>query len=285
MKLYLTNQIRYNIFRLGKRTPPRISPPTFHNLDICYCDLNSKDCRFSPTEYLYSLANMTSPINDPPETKATVLISGEGSNLQALIDATTTTMPYLKIIRVISNKSAANGLNRAKKASIPTAYHNLISGKYLASGEKDPAVRKAGREKYDADLAKLILKDEPDLVICAGWMHILSPEFLNPLEKKNLPVINLHPALPGKYDGAGAIGRAYQDFKDGKLENDTTGIMIHYVISEVDRGTPIVIRQVKVEQGETLEDLETKIHGHEHQLILEGTAMAIHNIWEDRRKD
>lgn len=108
-------------------------------------------------------------MHDPPVTKVSVLISGEGSNLQALIDATTTTMPYLKIIRVISNKSGANGLNRAKNASIPTAYHNLVSGKYLASGEKDPAVRKAGREKYDADLAKLILADEPDLVVCAGW--------------------------------------------------------------------------------------------------------------------
>ena len=223
-------------------------------------------------------------MHDPPVTKLSVLISGEGSNLQALIDATTSTLPYVKIIRVISNKSGANGLNRAKNASIPTAYHNLISGKYLASGEKDSAVRKAGREKYDADLAKLILADEPDLVVCAGWMHILSPEFLDPLAEKNLPVINLHPALPGKYDGAGAIERAFEDFQNGKLEDDTTGIMIHYVISEVDRGQPIVIRKIKCQTGETLDDLKTRIHSQEHQLILEGTAMAIHNIWEERRK-
>lgn len=136
-------------------------------------------------------------MHDPPPTKATVLISGEGSNLQALIDASTTTMPHLKIVRVISNKAKANGLNRAKAASIPTAYHNLISGKYYASSEQNPAVKSAAREKYDADLASLILADEPDIVICAGFMHVFSEYFLNPLNEKKVPVINLHPALPG----------------------------------------------------------------------------------------
>jgi phosphoribosylglycinamide formyltransferase len=134
---------------------------------------------------------------DPNPTKATILISGEGSNLQALIDASVTTMPYLKIIRVISNKAKANGLNRAKNASIPTAYHNLVSGKYHAAGEKDQEVKQAARVKYDADLADIVLKDEPDLVICAGWMHVLAPSFLDPLAERDVPVINLHPALPG----------------------------------------------------------------------------------------
>jgi len=137
-------------------------------------------------------------MHDLPSTKATVLISGEGSNLQALIDASSNVMPYLKIIRVISNKAQANGLNRAKNASIPTAYHNLISGKYYKSGEKDQKVKKVAREKYDADLANLVLKDQPDIVICAGWMHVLTPQFLDPLAEKKIPVINLHPALPGK---------------------------------------------------------------------------------------
>ncbi len=133
-----------------------------------------------------------------PETRVTVLISGEGSNLQALIDASTTTMPYLKIVRVISNKAQANGLNRAKMASIPTRYQNLVSGKYYQSGEKDPNVKRAARQKYDADLAAIVLEDSPDIVVCAGWMHILTPEFLEPLAKRKVDVINLHPALPGK---------------------------------------------------------------------------------------
>jgi len=107
-------------------------------------------------------------MHDPPPTKATVLISGEGSNLQALIDASSSTLPYLKLTRVISNRAGANGLNRAKSASIPTTYHNLVAGKYHALGEKDLVVKQAAREKYDADLADIVLADEPDIIICAG---------------------------------------------------------------------------------------------------------------------
>lgn len=172
-------------------------------------------------------------MHDPPLTKVTVLISGNGSNLQALIDASSSTMPYLKIVRVISNRANAFGLTRAQNASIPTTYHNLIAGKYHASGERDPAVKQKAREKYDADLAEKVLADEPDLVVCAGWMHILAPTFLNPLTERKVPVINLHPALPGKYDGTGAIQRAYDDYHKGILEHDKTGIMIHYVIRYV----------------------------------------------------
>ena len=108
-------------------------------------------------------------MHNPPPTKITVLISGNGSNLQALIDASTTTMPHLKIVRVISNKKQAYGLERAEKASIATLYHNLVAGKYYAPGEKDAEVKLKAREKYDADLAKLVIADSPDLVVCAGW--------------------------------------------------------------------------------------------------------------------
>jgi phosphoribosylglycinamide formyltransferase len=72
---------------------------------------------------------------DPLPTKPTVLISGEGSNLQALIDAAPL-MPHLTIVRVISNKAGANGLNRAKAASIPTGYHNLVSGNAMLPEER-----------------------------------------------------------------------------------------------------------------------------------------------------
>lgn len=82
----------------------------------------------------------------------------------------------------------------------------------------------------------------------------------------------------GKYDGAGAIERAYQDFQDGKLENNRTGIMIHYVIAEVDRGAPILTRDVECKQGESLEDLEKRIHSHEHDLIVEATAKVAEEI-------
>ncbi len=85
------------------------------------------------------------------------------------IDASTSgLLPNTTIVRVISNKKDAKGLQRAQKAAIPTAYHNLIAGGYLKKGEKDQDIVKAAREKYDADLADLLLKDKPDLVVCAG---------------------------------------------------------------------------------------------------------------------
>ncbi|KAF7879123.1 hypothetical protein EAF04_000322 [Stromatinia cepivora] len=224
----------------------------------------------------------------PPPTKATVLISGTGTNLQALIDASQgtndsqPTMPYLNIIRVISNRKGVEGLKKAERAHIPTTYHNLLAGKYHKKDEKDPAVIQAAREKYDADLADLVIADQPDIIICAGWMHILAPTFIDPLTAKKIPIINLHPALPGKYDGANAIKRAHDDFELGKLENNRTGIMIHYVISEVDRGTPILVREVECKSSETLENLEARMHEVEHKLIVEGTAMAIKELWAQR---
>jgi phosphoribosylglycinamide formyltransferase len=109
------------------------------------------------------------PAHSPPPTKLAVLISGSGTNLQALIDASTTgLLPSTTIVRVISNKKGVQGLTRAEKAGIPTAYHNLIFGKYLKSGEKDENVISKAREAYDADLADLVLQDKPDIVVCVS---------------------------------------------------------------------------------------------------------------------
>lgn len=82
----------------------------------------------------------------------------------------------------------------------------------------------------------------------------------------------------GRYDGAGAIERAHQDFQEGKLENNKTGIMIHYVIAEVDRGQPIMTREVECLEGESLEGLEQRIHSHEHDLIVDATAKLAGDI-------
>jgi phosphoribosylglycinamide formyltransferase len=111
-------------------------------------------------------------------TRLTVLISGTGSNLQALIDASTSPSGLLsscKIIRVLSNKKNVYGLQRAEKAGIPTAYHNLVKyGKQHPPTAEESKTTKYGetaRRKYDEDLAAVILEDSPDLVVCAGWMH------------------------------------------------------------------------------------------------------------------
>lgn len=204
-----------------------------------------------------------------------VLISGSGTNLQALIDATTSNPPTLSgtIIHVISNKKSAYGLTRAKLASIPTTYHNLIPYK-----SRYPDSISTARSVYDADLAKIILSQTPDLVVCAGWMHILSQSFLTPLDQAGVDIINLHPALPGEFDGANAIQRAYDAWKKGEIKR--TGVMIHRVIGEVDRGTPLLTREVQFVEGETIEQLEERIHKVEHGAIVEGARIAL----EERRR-
>jgi phosphoribosylglycinamide formyltransferase len=137
--------------------------------------------------------------------------------------------------------------------------------------------------------------------------QILAPSFLEPLTDASVPVINLHPALPGKYDGINAIKRAWEDFqkwesehtagKEGQeigrnagktrqddLEHSRTGVMIHYVIAEVDAGEPIVVREVEFRSGETLDELEARMHEVEHEAIVKGTGLAIVRLWEERRK-
>jgi phosphoribosylglycinamide formyltransferase len=131
--------------------------------------------------------------------RTTVLISGNGSNLQAVIDKVAAQQLNANIVRVLSNRKDAYGLERARKANIPTQYHNLV--KYKKQHPATPEGVQAAREEYDAELARLILADQPELVVCLGFMHVLSPRFLEPLEKANVRIINLHPALPGAFNG------------------------------------------------------------------------------------
>ena len=121
-----------------------------------------------------------------------VLISGEGTNLQALIDQQSVTG---RIIKVISSTKKAGGLKRAEEANIPTCCHSIAKyNREFPNGDD-------ARNKFSADLAAIILESRPSLVCCAGWMLVLKPPFLFPLEEAGIPVINLHPALPGQFDG------------------------------------------------------------------------------------
>lgn len=88
-----------------------------------------------------------------------------------------------------------------------------------------------------------------------------------------MDIINLHPALPGEFDGANAIQRAWEAWGRGEITR--TGIMIHRVIAEVDRGSPLLTREVRFVQGETLAELEGRIHEVEHEAIVEGARLAL----------
>lgn len=220
----------------------------------------------------------------PPQRqkRITVLISGSGSNLQALIDAAgTPRLPNAAITFVLSSRSNAYGLTRAKQHGIPTSVSALKT--FL---NRNPG---ATREDYDAEVARQVIDSHPDLVVLAGWMHILSDSFLEILNGETqppsapalpppglsdppaeptpfprtaqsfpIPCINLHPALPGAFDGANAIGRAFEAYQKGEIKH--TGVMVHRVVVEVDRGEPLVVRDVEIKPDDTLETLEARIH-------------------------
>lgn len=94
----------------------------------------------------------------------------------------------------------------------------------------------------------------------------------------HIDIINLHPALPKMFDGAGAIERVFEAWQKGEIQK--TGVMVHHVVHAVDRGEPIVVREVELKKGDTLVDLEKRIHAIEHVAIVDATGIAL----EQRRK-
>ncbi|PKO05538.1 MAG: phosphoribosylglycinamide formyltransferase [Chloroflexi bacterium HGW-Chloroflexi-3] len=192
-----------------------------------------------------------------PKARLVVLISGNGSNLQAMIDAIQSGKMKAEIIAVISNKRDAYGLERAGKAGIPVVVL--------------PVMKEQTREEYDAQLAQTVQRYVPDWVVLAGWMRILSMNFLRHFPNR---VVNLHPALPGTFPGTHAIERAYEAFQQGEIS--TTGVMVHLVPDEgVDAGPVLAQTQVKILPGDTLEDLETRIHQTEHRLLVDTLVQLI----------
>ena len=132
------------------------------------------------------------------------------------------------------------------------------------------------RGDYDYEVAKIVLAASPDLVVLAGWMHVFSDSFLEEAEKKDVPVINLHPALPGAFDGVNSIQRAFDAFGRGEIEH--SGVMIHKVIREVDRGEPVLTRVVQIKKEDTLEDFERRLHETEWGVIVEATKTVLESL-------
>lgn len=167
-----------------------------------------------------------------------VLVSGEGTNLQALIDA------RLPLAAVASNTRGAPALGRAERAGIPTAVFAL---------EEHP-----DREARDAAMADWLEGLGVELVVCAGYMHLLTPVFL-----RRLTAINIHPSLLPAFPGTSPIEDA---LAAGVAE---TGVTVHFVDEGVDTGPVILQEPVPVEPGETAATLRTRIHAVEHRLLPE----------------
>lgn len=195
--------------------------------------------------------------------KLAVLISGGGTNLQAILDACADGTLAAEVAVVISNKRKAYGLTRAREAGVPVEVMNLR--KHLRAG--------GSRLGYDAELARMVAEQyAPDLVVLAGWMLILSPSFLDLFPGK---VLNLHPALPGQFAGTHAIQRAHEAFQTGEITH--TGVMVHWVVPEVDAGPTVAVAEVPIHPGESVDELEERIHKTEHRLMVEAIGKVISN--------
>jgi formyltetrahydrofolate-dependent phosphoribosylglycinamide formyltransferase len=195
-------------------------------------------------------------------TRIAVLISGFGSNLQAIIDSVAAgQLPGVEIAVVVSNRRAAYGLERAQQAGIPTEYRPL---KAYRSADRS-------RQEYDADLAALLYERyQVEWVVQVGWMHLLSMAFLQRFRDR---VINLHPALPGMFPGMQSIERAWEAYQRGDIE--CTGVMIHLVPDEaVDEGPVVAQQLVPIYPEDTLQALEARVHHAEHRLLVR----ALHDL-------
>jgi phosphoribosylglycinamide formyltransferase-1 len=180
-----------------------------------------------------------------------VLISGNGSNLQAILDACQRLELPASVVAVISNKPDAFGLTRAARAGVPALTLPRADGE--------------SRREYDTRLSALVADYCPDYVILAGWMRLLTNNFLSNYPNR---VINLHPALPGTFPGTHAIERAYEAWQKGEI--DRTGVMVHLVPDEgVDDGPVLATREITFQPGETLEQFEARVHTVEHHLLVD----------------
>ena len=188
-----------------------------------------------------------------------VLVSGSGTNLQAILDATTQQQLDAEVVAVFANKKKAFGLTRAEQAGVPTVYFPLKP--YLDAGRS--------RLEFDADLAEQVSTFTPDLIVLAGWMLVLSPAFLDHFPNR---VINLHPALPDTFPGTEAIRRAFEAYQQGEI--DHSGCMVHYAVPEVDAGPVISQEIVPIHPTDTLASFETRLHAAEHRIIVEAIRRA-----------
>ncbi|MDN7138711.1 phosphoribosylglycinamide formyltransferase [Pseudidiomarina sp. 1ASP75-14] len=172
-----------------------------------------------------------------------VLISGSGTNMQAIVDACQADRIDGEVVAVISNKADVGGLEKAAKAAIPTAV--------LSHREFD------SREAYDEELLKLVDSFAPDVVVLAGFMRILTPAFAQHYQGR---MLNIHPSLLPKYRGINTHQRALDS---GDTEH---GVSVHFVTEELDGGPVILQAVVPVFPEDTALDLQQRVHSQEHRI-------------------
>lgn len=173
--------------------------------------------------------------------KLAVLISGEGSNLQAIVDAIDAGELNASVEVVISNKASANGLNRAKQAGITAVVVAPVKGQ--------------SREEYDRRLLDTLAPFTPDLIVLAGFMRILSADFVHSFADK---IINIHPSLLPAYKGM----ETHQRVLDAG--EPYHGATVHFVTEELDDGKIIIQSRIKIRPDDNAESLQQRVHVEEH---------------------
>jgi formyltetrahydrofolate-dependent phosphoribosylglycinamide formyltransferase len=180
-----------------------------------------------------------------------VLVSGSGSNLQAIIDACADERLPAEVVAVVSNKSDVFALQRADAAGVPAVHVGVHPGE--------------DRSDYDARLADVVAGFDPDLVVLAGWMRILTMSFLGWFPNR---VVNLHPALPGDLPGTRAIERAWDEAAAGT--RTTTGVMVHLVPDEgIDDGPVLGTATIDIDVDAGFDAFTTLVHDTEHRLLVD----------------
>ena len=179
----------------------------------------------------------------PRPCNVVVLLSGTGSNLQALIDSCSSADNPAQVVAVLSNRADAYGLQRAQQAGIATASldHKAFDG----------------REAFDQALIQAIDAHQPDLVVLAGFMRILTPEFVRHYQGR---LLNIHPSLLPKYKGLHTHQRALDA---GEREH---GCSVHFVTEELDGGPLVVQAVIPVQSQDSASSLAQRVHAEEHRI-------------------
>lgn len=179
------------------------------------------------------------------------MASGNGSNLQAILDACAAGELPAEVVAVVSDRVDARALRRAAAAGVPSVHVGRHDGE--------------ARADYDARLADIVSGFAPDLIVLAGWMRILTIGFLGWFPDH---VVNLHPALPGQLPGTRAIERAWTEALAG--DRTHTGVMVHLVPDEgVDDGPVLASVEVPILPDDTLESLTERVHAAEHRILVD----------------
>ncbi|WP_337237511.1 phosphoribosylglycinamide formyltransferase [Proteus faecis] len=186
-----------------------------------------------------------------------VLISGNGSNLQAIIDACRANKITGNVVVVLSNKADAYGLERAKLADIPAYFI-------------DPTLYN-DRADYDKALIEQIDAYQPDIVVLAGFMRILSPDFVTHYQHK---LLNIHPSLLPKYPGLHTHRQVLAN------KDSFHGVTVHFVTEELDGGPMIIQARIPVLPDDTEQSLQTRIQAEEYRIY----PLAIGWLADERLK-